>query len=121
MSSNEPNEVQVQSMQKEVVLHQLVVDLWHNLLEDALDTGSLYGFILHTALNQGGGGNRKKRGSERGKKRGSNSETLSAIAEDRLQKNTAPQIHGEAACISHIAKDSALAEFCNSSVNEAEM
>jgi len=55
-------------MQKEVVLHQLVVDLWHNLLEDALDTGSLYGFTLQTALNQGGG-NRKKKGGVRERKK----------------------------------------------------
>lgn len=56
-------------MQKEVALHQLVVDLWQNLLEDALDTGSLYGFTLQIALNQGGGGNRKKREEwERGEK-----------------------------------------------------
>lgn len=71
MSSNETNEVQVQNMQKEVALHQLVVDLWQNLLEDALDTGSLYGFTLQIALNQGGGGNRKKKGGagEREKER----------------------------------------------------
>lgn len=87
MSSNETNEVQVQNMQKEVALHQLVVDLWHNLLEDALGTRSLYGFSLQIALNLGGGGNRKKREErDRGKKRGFDSDTLPAVAEDPLQK-----------------------------------
>lgn len=87
MLSNETNEVQVQNMQKEVVLHQLVVDLWHNLLKDALATGSSYSFTLQTVLNQGGRGNRKKKEEqERGEKRGSNSETLPAVAEDPLQK-----------------------------------
>lgn len=46
MSSNETNEVQVQNMQKEVVFHQLVVVLWHNLLEEVLGTGSLCSFAL---------------------------------------------------------------------------
>lgn len=86
MSSNETDEIQVQNMQKEVVLHQLVVDFRNKLLEDALDTRSLYGFTLQPALNQGGRLNRKKKGGERGKKRGSNSETLPAVAEDPLQK-----------------------------------
>lgn len=54
-------------MQKEVVPHQQIVDLWHNLLQDALETRSLYGLSLQTVLNQGGGGNRRKR-SKRGKK-----------------------------------------------------
>lgn len=43
-------------------------NLWHNLLQDALDTGSLYGLTLQTVLNEGGGGNRGKR-NKRGKKR----------------------------------------------------
>lgn len=77
MSSNETNKVQVQNMQKEVLLHQLVVDLWHNLLENALDTGILYGVAIRTALNQEGGGNgNKKEQRERGIKRSCNSETL---------------------------------------------
>lgn len=48
-------------------------NLWHNLLQDALDTGSLYGLTLQTVLNQGGGGNGKK-GTGEGK-RDSSSET----------------------------------------------
>lgn len=56
-------------MQKEVVLHQLIVDLWHNLLQDALDTRSLYGLTLQTVLNQGGEGNREKMEQERKKER----------------------------------------------------
>lgn len=51
-------------MQKEVVLYQLIVDLWHNLLQDALDTRSLYGLTLQTVLNQGGGGNGKNEARE---------------------------------------------------------
>lgn len=56
-------------MQKEVVLYQLIVDLWHNLLQDALDTRSLYGLTLQTVLNQGGEGNREKMEQERKKER----------------------------------------------------
>lgn len=56
-------------MQKEVVLHQLIVDLWHNLLQDALDTRSLYDLTLQTVLNQGGEGNREKMEQERKKER----------------------------------------------------
>lgn len=56
-------------MQKEVVLYQLIVDLWHNSLQDALDTRSLYGLTLQTVLNQGGEGNREKMEQERKKER----------------------------------------------------
>lgn len=51
-----------------MVLHQLIVDLWHNFLQDALDTRSLYGLTVQTILNQGGGGSRENKG-EREEKR----------------------------------------------------
>lgn len=82
-------------MQKRVVLHQLIADLWHNLLQDALDTISLYGLTLQTVLNQRGEGNREE-WSKRGKKRESNSETLPTIAEDST-KTAVPQNLNEAA------------------------
>lgn len=63
MSSDEINEVQVQNMQKEVVLHQPVVDLWHNLLGDVLDTA------YQAALSQGWEGTGKKEEKKERKKR----------------------------------------------------
>lgn len=51
-----------------MVLHQLIVDLWHNFLQDALDTRSLYGLTVQTILNQGGGGSRENKGAREEKR-----------------------------------------------------
>ena len=59
----------------------------------------------------------KKRRSKREEKREAPIQRLYLPLLKTSAKITAPQIHSEAACTSHIAKDSALAQFCNTSVN----
>lgn len=73
------NEVQVKMCKKRCFF----TNLWYNLLQNALDTGSLYGLTLQTVLNQGGGGNSGKKEQER--KKETPVQRLPSIAEDPLQ------------------------------------
>lgn len=88
-------------------------NLWHNLLQDALDTGTLYSLTLQTVLNLGGGGNKEKKEEERKK----GTPVQSSIAEDPLQ-NLLSHRSKWSCCISHVARDSALCPVLQDFLNE---